>query len=106
VSDLLVDSLFVELKGKVEAGERGPSGAYERLLAYDRSRGARLVETLCAWLDAFGDVTTAAGSCGVHPNTFRYRLMRVEEIGEVDLTDPEERFALNFQRRLFGTKVG
>ncbi|TDO51279.1 PucR-like helix-turn-helix protein [Kribbella sp. VKM Ac-2527] len=101
VSDLLVDSLFVELKGKVEAGERGPSGAYERLLAYDRNRGARLVETLCAWLDAFGDVTTAAGSCGVHPNTFRYRLMRVEEIGEVDLTDPEERFALNFQRRLF-----
>jgi hypothetical protein len=101
VADLLVDSLFMELKAKVDAGERGPSGAYERLLAYDRLRGAHLVETLSAWLNAFGDVTQAAAAVNVHPNTFRYRLMRVEEIGQTDLADPDHRFALNLQHRLF-----
>ncbi|WP_134119781.1 PucR family transcriptional regulator [Kribbella kalugense] len=99
--DLLVDSVFLELSAQVEAGERGPSGAYERLLAYDALRGAHLVETLSAWLDAFGDVTRAAAAVNVHPNTFRYRLMRVEEIGRTDLADPEDRFALGFQHRLF-----
>ncbi|WP_432876708.1 PucR family transcriptional regulator [Kribbella sp. CA-245084] len=99
--DLLVDSLFVELRAQLDAADRGPSGAYERLLAYDRLRGAHLVETLAAWLSALGDVTKAAATVQVHPNTFRYRLMRVEEVGEIDLTDPEERFALNLQHRLF-----
>lgn len=101
MSDLLVESLLLELGDRVETGQRSPSGAYARLLQYDAARGAQLVATVCAWLDAFGDVTAASAASGVHPNTFRYRLMRAGEIAEVDLADAEERFAISFQHRLF-----
>ncbi|MGW0586077.1 helix-turn-helix domain-containing protein, partial [Streptomyces sp. NPDC002920] len=33
-------------------------------------------------------------------NTFRYRLRRVAEVGGIDLTDPEARFAAMLQLRL------
>jgi DNA-binding PucR family transcriptional regulator len=51
-------------------------------------------------LDAFGDVIAAAEAVHVHPNTFRYRLHRIAEVGEVDLGDSESRFALMLQLRL------
>jgi DNA-binding PucR family transcriptional regulator len=59
------------------------------------------VETLRAWLDAFGDVTTAAAAVFVHPNTFRYRLRRLAEVGGLDLNDPDARFAAMLQLRVF-----
>lgn len=69
------------------------SGALARLAAYDALHDAHLIDTLAAWLDSFGDVGTAAASCFVHPNTFRYRLRRVAEVGAIDLGDPDARFA-------------
>jgi DNA-binding PucR family transcriptional regulator len=36
----------------------------------------------------------------VHPNTFRYRLRRLAEVGELDLADPEARFAAMLQLRV------
>ena len=57
-------------------------------------------ETLGAWLDAFGDVGTAAAAVHVHPNTFRYRLGRLTEIGGIDLDSPEARFAAMLQLRV------
>jgi len=36
----------------------------------------------------------------VHPNTFRYRLRRAVEVGAIDLTDPEARFAAMLQLRV------
>jgi len=36
----------------------------------------------------------------VHPNTFRYRLRRLAEIGGIDLNDPEARFAAMLELRL------
>ncbi|HYK26543.1 MAG TPA: helix-turn-helix domain-containing protein [Streptosporangiaceae bacterium] len=53
-----------------------------------------------AWLDAFGDVAAAAAAMFVHPNTFRYRLRRAAEVGAIDLTDPEARFAAMLQLRV------
>lgn len=35
----------------------------------------------------------------VHPNTFRYRLRRLSEVGEVDLGDTDARFAMMLQLR-------
>lgn len=49
-----------------------------------------MVESLNAWLDAFGDVGTAVI---VHSSTFRYRLRRLSEVGEIDLTDPNAQLA-------------
>ena len=73
--------------------------AYRVLYGYDKENNAHLVETLRAYLDEFGDVTTAAARVFVHPNTFRYRLRRLVHIGQVDLRDPEARFALMLQLR-------
>jgi DNA-binding PucR family transcriptional regulator len=55
---------------------------------------------LRAWLDCFGDTVAAAESLFVHQNTFRYRLRRVAEVGEIDLTDPDQRFAAMLQLRV------
>jgi DNA-binding PucR family transcriptional regulator len=77
-----------------------PSGALARLVGYDRSHNSNLVPTLRAWLDHFGDSVAAASSLFVHQNTFRYRLRRVAEVGEIDLSDPEQRFVAMLQLRV------
>jgi DNA-binding PucR family transcriptional regulator len=45
-------------------------------------------------------VIAAAGAVYVHPNTFRYRLRRLAEVGALDLDDPEARFAAMLQLRV------
>lgn len=101
VSELFVRTLLHDLRTSARLGDRGPSRPLRALLDYDRQRGAQLVATLRAWLDAFGDVPAAARACGVHPNTFRYRLARIEELAGVDLADPDLRFGLAFQLAVF-----
>jgi DNA-binding PucR family transcriptional regulator len=36
----------------------------------------------------------------VHPNTFRYRLRRITEVGGIDLDDADSRFAAMLELRL------
>ena len=62
-------------------------------------RGGGLVATLAAYMDCFGDVRAAAAQLGVHPNTFRYRLRRLQELVGLDLTDPAERIVAALQGR-------
>ncbi|HEY4452715.1 MAG TPA: helix-turn-helix domain-containing protein [Pseudonocardiaceae bacterium] len=99
LADVHVETLMLELRDIVAVRGDQPTGAVARLLAYDKENNAHLVETLRAYLDEFGDVTTAAARVYVHPNTFRYRLRRLVHIGQVDLNDPEARFALMLQLR-------
>jgi hypothetical protein len=61
------------------------------LAALERSP---FVETLLAWLRADGDTVAASAALGVHPNTARYRLRRLEEQCGLDLTDRHQRIAL------------
>jgi hypothetical protein len=75
------------------------AGRVERLVAHDTRRGTNHVETLRAFLDAFGDVVSAAASLSVHPNTFRYRLGRLVEVSGIDLDDPDERLITHLQLR-------
>jgi hypothetical protein len=96
-----VEALLLEARQLVELRGRGPSGAFARLLAYDEARNATMIDTLRAWLDAHGDVVIASEQSHVHQNTFRYRLRRISEIGGFALDDPEARFALDLQLRLF-----
>jgi hypothetical protein len=101
LADVHVESLVLELQDLVTARGDQPTGSAARLYAYDDQHHTNLVATLQAWLDAFGDVTVASAAMFVHPNTFRYRLRRVAEVGGVDLNDPEARFAAMLQLRLF-----
>ncbi|MEF2526918.1 MULTISPECIES: PucR family transcriptional regulator [Streptomyces] len=106
IADVYVDALLIEMRDQAVANRDELSGPLARLVAYDAKHNAHLVETLRAWLDAFGDVITASASVFVHPNTFRYRIRRAAEVGEIDLQDPSARFAAMLQLRLLGTQVG
>ncbi|MFT3872784.1 MAG: helix-turn-helix domain-containing protein [Nocardioides sp.] len=99
--DVEIQSLILELRDLVEVTQRGPVGAYARLLEYDAERSSTImIDTLRAWLDAHGNVIAAAEAAHVHQNTFRYRLKRMGEIGDFNLEDAEARFALQLQLRL------
>jgi hypothetical protein len=101
--DVHVEALLLQLRDLAAAQGDRPTGAIAKLIAYDHAHTANLVETLRAWLDAFGDVIAASAAVHVHPNTFRYRLRRLAEIGGLDLTDPEARFAAMLQLRVLST---
>lgn len=58
-----------------------------------------LAETLRAYLDAFGDVATAAAWLHVHPNTVRYRVRRIEDKLGTSLADPDVRLLLSLSLR-------
>ena len=81
LEDIQVEALILELRDLVAARGDRPTGSLARLIEYDQSTRANLVETLQAWLDAFGDVIAASEALFLHPNTFRYRLRRVAEVG-------------------------
>lgn len=99
LADVHVESLMLELRDLVAARGDQPTGPVARLLSYDAAHNTSLVQTLRAWLDNFGDTVAASASVYVHPNTFRYRLRRVAEIGQLDLDDSEARFAAMLQLR-------
>jgi hypothetical protein len=100
LDELQGEALVIELRDLAAARGDEPTGALARLIDYDRRHHANLVDTLRAWLDAFGDVAAAAESVFVHQNTFRYRLRRVADVGRIDLADPDQRFAAMLQLRV------
>lgn len=99
IGDVETESLLLDLRDLRSSRGDVASGVLARLIEYDDRNDAHLVDTLTAWLDRFGDVTSAAAACFVHPNTFRYRLRRVSEVGGVDLDDPDARFAAMLEIR-------
>jgi DNA-binding PucR family transcriptional regulator len=102
LADVHVEALLLELQDLVAARGDRPTGSLARLIEYDRKHQSSLVETLQAWLDAFGDVSAASRSLFLHPNTFRYRLRRLAEGGQINLGDPEQRFVAKLQLRVLG----
>ncbi|MFI6092879.1 PucR family transcriptional regulator [Streptomyces sp. NPDC051218] len=105
ISDVHVDALLLDLRDLAAAQGDELLGPVARLVEYDARHRSHLVETLRAWLDAFGDVIAASASVFVHPNTFRYRIRRVAEVAQIDLGDPSVRFALMLQLRLMQPAV-
>jgi hypothetical protein len=99
LADVHAVALLMELRDVAAAHGDRPTGPVARLSAYDAEHGTNLIETLRAWLDAFGDVAAASAAMFVHPNTFRYRLRRLTEVSGIDLTDQEQRFAAMLQLR-------
>ncbi|WGY00417.1 helix-turn-helix domain-containing protein [Nocardioides sp. QY071] len=104
IDQVHVEALMLEL-ADLSADRDEPAGPLARLLDHDARKGANLVETLDTWLDSFGDVTAASAATFTHANTFRYRLRKVAEVGQVDLDDPETRFALMLQLRLLRQQI-
>jgi purine catabolism regulator len=60
----------------------------QRLAEHDRARGAELLHTLEVFLECDGNSVRAAERLIVHRHTLKYRLQRIEELCEVNLSDP------------------
>jgi DNA-binding PucR family transcriptional regulator len=99
LADVETESLLLDLRDLRSSRGDVSSGVLARLSEYDERNDAHLVETLAAWLYSYGDVRAAAAACFVHPNTFRYRLRRVVDVGGIDVNDPEARFAVMLELR-------
>lgn len=84
----------------VGGDERSHTPHLDLLARHDAETHTDHLATLGAYLDAFGDVSTAAASLDIHANTLRYRLKRIVELLGVDLADPVERFVLELQWRV------
>jgi DNA-binding PucR family transcriptional regulator len=100
IADVGLDALLMEVGDMMASRGDTLSGPVARLAEYDAKHSTCLVETLRAWLDAFGNVIEASQAMWVHPNTFRYRLRRLVEIGEIDLDDADTRLSVMLQLRL------
>ena len=72
-------------------------GPLATLLRHDIEHDTGYVETLQAWLDYPGQPQRAARELHLHTNTLRHRMKRIGEIAELDLSDPQQRLALQLQ---------
>lgn len=100
IGSVSVDTVLMDLADLAGSRDDVVRGPVSVLQAHDEENHSQFVDTLAAWLDAFGDVATAAQLVHVHPNTFRYRLRRLAEIADLDLGDPDARFAAMLELRM------
>jgi hypothetical protein len=83
--------------------------ASARLAPLDALRpatGARLTQTLRAWLDRQGRIDETARALDIHPQTVRYRLAQLREAFGPALDDAEARFELALALRVRGGAGG
>lgn len=99
-AEIQMDALLLRLGDLLAAEHQQLGGPLGALADYDAANDGSMVATVAAHLDAFGDVASAAAAVHVHPNTFRYRLKRIEEIAGISLADPDTRLTLALQLRL------
>lgn len=100
IGSVSVDTVLMDLADLADARDDVSRGPVAILHEHDADSQSQLVDTLAAWLDAFGDVALAAKRVHVHPNTFRYRLRRLAEIADLDLGDADARFAAMLEIRM------
>ncbi|ATW27775.1 PucR family transcriptional regulator [Candidatus Formimonas warabiya] len=74
------------------------------LIKYDQAHKTLFMETLRIFLACSGSIPETAKRLFVHYNTVTYRLSRIEEIGKIDLSNKEERFALEVVIKLVELK--
>ncbi|WP_157248231.1 helix-turn-helix domain-containing protein [Nonomuraea typhae] len=95
------ESLLLQLGDLAAAEGQRPRGPYQLLLEHDAGHGSDLAGTLRAYLEAFGDVVSAAAAMEVHANTFRYRLKRAVEVSGIELNDHRARLHVMLQMEIF-----
>lgn len=97
IAELRVELLFGEVDDLLSTRPELRIPGVTALLLHDQDRSGSLAESLLAYLDALGDVRTAASGLRVHPNTLRHRVRRARAISGVDLDHPAERLAAHLQ---------
>lgn len=97
--DLGLYQLLTTLGNSSEAG-RFYRKTLGRLLAYDESKNAELVQTLEAFFECHGNLSQTAAKLHIHRNTLTYRLEQISTITQLNLDDPDARFSLQFSLKL------
>lgn len=69
------------------------------LLDYDKRRNTDLVQTLSHYLDCGGNYDETASALLIHRSTLRYRLQRIRDITELDLSNVDTRLNLHLATR-------
>ncbi|EGL82370.1 putative transcriptional regulator, PucR family [Caldalkalibacillus thermarum TA2.A1] len=68
--------------------------ALQKLYAYDQQHNSQLVKTLDVYLNKDTNLNETAKALHIHVNTLNYRLKRIAEIGEINLSDPNQKMML------------
>lgn len=97
--DLGLYQLLTTLGGNAEAA-RFYRRTLGRLLQYDETKNAELVQTLEAFFACHGNASQTASRLHIHRNTLTYRLDQIASITQLDLDDPDARFSLQFALKL------
>jgi DNA-binding PucR family transcriptional regulator len=99
VNDVRAKVVIAELRTLAADRPQLKRGKLQILCDHDAAHQTAYIETLNAYFDAFGEIRKAAAAVSVHPNTFRYRIRRIEEVADLQLDDPEERLIAQLQLR-------
>ncbi len=91
--DLGVYRLLIQVKDPSELAQFVDE-TLGRLLEYERKHSSGLLRTLSSYLRHNGSLRHAANELHVHTNTVGYRLGRIQEIADLDLTDHKKRVAV------------
>ncbi|WP_424809529.1 PucR family transcriptional regulator [Rhodococcus sp. 27YEA15] len=89
--------LLAEILERLGQDEQLRDPRIDALFAYDARNGSTMSESVRTYLAFSGDVRRAAERLQIHPNTLRYRIRRIEEITDTDLSDPSARLLMEIQ---------
>jgi len=70
------------------------------ILAYDQHYQTSYLRDVYAVVTTGGNLRQAADLLSIHRNTLNYRVEKISEVFEIDLSDPETSFALNLSLRI------
>ncbi|MEV8598833.1 helix-turn-helix domain-containing protein [Streptomyces griseoviridis] len=98
--DLAASLMVRDLVRLLEEHQEIREPALQELVVRDAEQGTQWGESLLRYLDAFGDVSEAARTLNIHPNTLRYRVRKAAALTGLDLDDPEHRLVAMVQLRL------
>jgi DNA-binding PucR family transcriptional regulator len=102
--DLGVFQLLAEVEDTVSV-ERFVRTWLGPLLDYDARKPADLVPTLSRFLELGQAYDATSEALAIHRSTLKYRLQRIREISQRDLSDPDTQFNLQLATRAWQTLV-
>ena len=74
--------------------------AVDILNQYDQENGTDLLKTLRVYMQQSMNQIHTANALFIHRNTLKYRLARIEELTDIDLSDADEKLYLSLSLRL------
>jgi DNA-binding PucR family transcriptional regulator len=97
IDDVRVPGILIELGDLMRASPYLRLPVVEYIARYDADHSKNYLDTLRAYVSAYGDFTKAGVALTLHPNTVRYRIRRLEELFGLDLSDPEHLLVISLQ---------